>query len=265
LETHFSKLQVLRDLGLTSSQAKIYLALLESGTLRISAIAKLSDVPRPDVYRNLSKLHETGLVEKIIRTPVEYRALPMKKGLSLLLETKTRQYETVKAETQVLLDTAKLKKRKKTEQPQFVLIPKGKTVISKIRDAIEKAESSIDLVLSWKRFSQGISSTFDESMEIAWRKNVKTRFIIGVSLKGKTGKQLIQFCREKPFCQVRFISRYPETVFGIYDKKEVFIIAKSETDLPGSAALWSKNRSLISLAENYFEMLWLIAMAETKI
>lgn len=262
METHFSKLQVLRDLGLTLLQAKIYVALLESGVLRISAIAKLSNVPRPDVYRNLSKLHEKGLVEKIIKTPVEYQALPIKEALSLLLETKTRQYETLKAETRVLLDTAKVKERKKTEQPQFVLIPKGKTVVNKIKNAIEKAEASIDLVLSWKRFSRGISSTFDESIELAWRKNVKTRFIIERSLKSKTEKQIIQFCREKPFCQLRFIPHHPETVFGIYDKKELFVVAMSKTDLPGSSALWSKNPSLISLAQNYFEMLWLASKEE---
>jgi sugar-specific transcriptional regulator TrmB len=67
----------------------VYTALLESGPLRVSAIAKISKVARPDVYRNLSKLQKIGLVEKIIRKPVEYRAIPMKKGLSLLLETKT--------------------------------------------------------------------------------------------------------------------------------------------------------------------------------
>jgi hypothetical protein len=140
--------------------------------------------------------------------------------------------------------------------------PKGKTVVNKIKNAIEKAEASIDLVLSWKRFSRGISSTFDESIELAWRKNVKTRFIIERSLKSKTEKQIIQFCREKPFCQLRFIPHHPETVFGIYDKKELFVVAMSKTDLPGSSALWSKNPSLISLAQNYFEILWLASKEE---
>ena len=127
----------------------------------------------------------------------------MKKGLKLLLETKRNQYETVRAETQILLDTATAEKsnqNKEAEAPQFVLIPKGKTVVEEIRTAIENAEFSVDLVLSWKRFSQGIASIFAESMETAWTKNLKNRFIIESPPESKTGEQLIQFCREKPFC-----------------------------------------------------------------
>lgn len=261
MELQFSKLQVLMDLGLTKVQARVYLALVEFGSSRIAAISKTSKVARPEIYRNLSKLQQLGLVEKIIETPLMYRAIPMNEGLSLLLETETERCEKVRAETRILLDTAKIEKpnkKKQVENPQFVLIPK-RTVIERIKNAIEKAQLSIDFVLSWKGFSRGIASTFAESMEIAWAKNVKIRFIIESPLKSKTAKQLIQFCRAKPFSQLRFIPHYPKTVFGIYDKKEIFIIAKSKTDLPASPALWSNNPSLIALAEDHFEVLWLTA------
>jgi hypothetical protein len=97
-------------------------------------------------------------------------------------------------------------------------------------------------------------------MESAWAKNVKSRFIIESPLESITAKQLIQFCREKPFCQIKFIRHCPGTVLGIYDKKEVFIIANPKTDLPSSPALWSNNPSLIALSEDHFEILWLTAM-----
>jgi hypothetical protein len=182
-----------------------------------------------------------------------------------LLETKTQHYEKVRAETRMLMDTATIRNSSETKQletHQFVLVPKGKTVIEKIKSAIEKAELSVDLILSWKRFSQGIVSIFAESMEIAWAKNLKIRFIIGAPPKSKTGEQLIQFCREKPSCQIRFIPHFPKAIFGIYDGKEIFIVLKSKTDLPSSPVLWSKNSTLIALAEDYFEILWLIAMKE---
>ncbi len=262
MEPEFSEPQILIDLGLTLKQARVYLALVKSGPLRISAISRISKVARPDVYRTLSKLQKLGLVEKIIETPLEYRAVPMNEGLSLLLKTKTQQYEKVRAETRMLLDTAKIKspsKKKRMEGFQFVFIPR-RTVIERIKTAIEKAQLSIDLVLSWKRFSRGIASTFAESIESAWAKNVKVRFIIESPSKSETAKQLIRFCREKPNCQLRFTPHYPETIFGIYDKEEIFIIARSKTDLPGSPALWSNNHSLIALAQDHFEILWLTAI-----
>jgi sugar-specific transcriptional regulator TrmB len=262
LELQISELQILIDLGLTLKQARVYMALVESGSLRISAISKISKVARPDVYQTLLKLQKLGLVERIIETPLKYRAIPMNEALSLLLKTKTEQYEKVRAETRMLLDTVKTKRLNSTNQlevPQFVLIPKGRT-IKRIKTAIEKAQISMDLVLSWKRFSCGIASTFAESIEIAWAKNVKIRFIIESPSKSKTAKELVQFCREKPFSQIKFIRHYPAIVLGIYDKKEAFLIVKPEKDLPGSPALWSNNPGLIALAKDYFETLWLTAM-----
>ena len=262
MEPQFSELQILIDLGLTLKQARVYMALIKSGSSRISAISKISKVARPDVYKTLSKLQQLGLVEKIIETPLEYRATPMNEALSFLLKTKTEQYKKVRAETRILLDTVKIKRPNSTNQlevPQFVLIPKGRT-IKRINTAIAQAQISMDLLLSWKRFSGGIISTFAESMESAWAKNVKIRFIIESPLKSKTAKQLIQFCGEKPFCQIKFIRYCPTIVLGIYDKKEVFLIVKPKTDLSGSPALWSNNPSLIALAKDHFEILWLKAM-----
>jgi len=248
------------ELGLTLVQAKIYLTLIESDSLTTAEISKMSKIARPDVYPNLSKLQLLGLVEKIIESPVKFRAIPIKQSLSLLLRTKTEQYERIKADTKILLETFKTNKLEKTHKetgsPQFVLIPQGKTVIDKIRSAIENAQLSIDLVLSWKRFSRGIVHTFSESLESAWERKVKTRFIVESPLKTKTAAQFVQFCRKSPYCQIRFIPHYPETIFGLYDRKGVFLIVFSKTDLHDSPALWSINRSLITLVGNRFETIW---------
>jgi sugar-specific transcriptional regulator TrmB len=263
LEPQFSELQILMNLGLTLKQARVYMAFVESGPSRISAISKISKVARPDIYQILPKLQKLGLVEEIVETPLEYRAIPMNEGVSLLLETKTEQYEKVRSQARMLLDKAKMKKpteKKQVKKRQFVLIPEGRTVIERINTAIAESQLSMDLLLSWKRFSRGIVSTFVESMEVAWSKNVKIRFIVESPVESKTAKELVQFCREKPFCQMKFIRHYPAIVLGIYDEKEVFLIVKPKTDLPGSPALWSSNPGLIALAEDYFEMLWLTAM-----
>jgi sugar-specific transcriptional regulator TrmB len=263
LELQISELQILIDLGLTLKQARVYMALVGSSPSRISAVSKISKVARPDVYKTLSKLQQIGLVERIIKTPLEYRAVPMIKGILLLLQTKTQQYEKVRSEAKILLSTVKKEKPKKKqiETPQFVLIPK-RTVIERIKNAIEKAQLSVDAVLSWKRFSQGIVSMFAESMEIALTKNVKIRFVIESPPEVKTSEQLIQLCGKKPFCRVRFMPHYPEAVFGIYDVKEIFMVTESKTDLPSSPALWSNNPSLIGLAKDYFKILWLTSMEE---
>ena len=169
----------------------------------------------------------------------------------------------MKAEARTLLHTFKNMRPNSANQPkgsQFILIPKGRTFIDRINTAIAQTQRSMELLLSWKRFSRGMASAFAESIESAWARNVKMRVIVEKPVESEMAKQMIQFCRKKPFCQIKFISYCPTVVFGIYDKKEVFIVVHPKTDLPGSPTLWSSNHSLIALAENHFKTLWLTAI-----
>lgn len=259
MEPSFSEHQVLVDLGLTPKQARVYWALTKSGSSRTLEISKMSNVARSDVYAALEKLQQLGLVEKIIKKPTEYRTIPLSQGLSHLFRMKADQFEKVRAETEILRDTVRIEeveKANQTKNPQFVLVPAGRTVIDKIAASIGNAKDNIDLVVSWKRFSRGIASTFAESIEKAWSRNVKIRFIVEKPPKSKTSKEIVRFFREKPNSQIKFIQNHPNTVFGIYDRKEIFVVVVSKTDLESSPALWSDDDALISLAADFFEMLW---------
>ena len=259
METQFSKQQILINLGLTLKQARVYLTLAKNGPSRTKDIADFSKVARSDVYSTLEKLQQLGLVEKIIRNPLYYKALPIKQGLTLLLERRTEQFESLKANAETLLSTIEYETpddASQTGSPQFILVPKGSAFIDRLRTSIEKAQQSIDLVVSWKRFSRGIVDALEESIGNAWARNVKMRFIVEKPPKSKTSEQLVQFCLAKPSFHIRFLPKHPETIFGIYDKRELFVVVVSKTDLQDSPALWSNSISLVSLASDYFELLW---------
>ena len=52
------EVQTLIDLGLTSLQARIYLALYQTGTSEAATISKVTKVARSDVYRTMYKLQQ---------------------------------------------------------------------------------------------------------------------------------------------------------------------------------------------------------------
>ena len=269
MEQQFSEeLTTLKDLGLTLIQAKVYLTLFKLGPSKTSVIAAEATVARPDVYRNLIKLQKLGLVEKSIETPTRHKALPLNQGLSLLLERRTAQFKDLRAKTKILLaraKTAKIKNPKNRDQSlvQFILTPSGLPVTERIKTAIVNAKQNIDLVLSWKSFACWMLDTFAESMEIAWTKHVETRFIIERPFESETEEELLNFCRKKPSCQIRFMQHQPKISLGIYDKKEVSIMVDPMNGLTGSPVLWSNNDSLLYLAEDYFEVHWRTAIKNT--
>ena len=259
MKNNDSELQVLVDLGLTRTSAKVYLALSKSGPLKTLPLAKSAKIARPDTYRTLLKLRDLGLVEQIFEKPIRYRAIPIDEGLSLLLKEKTQKYKKIRAATEIWIGQTKKENPNNdrlSQEPQLVLIPQGETIVNRIKTAIEEAKLSINLLLSFRRFSSGVVSTFADSIEIAWAKNVDTRFIVEQPSESKTSNHIIQFCNEKPSCEVRLIPYHPDTVFGIYDHREMFIITNPKTDLPSSSALWTNNSSMIALGTDHFGCLW---------
>ena len=61
-------------------------------------------------------------------------------------------------------------------------------------------------------------------------------------------------------CNIRFLPRHPNTVIGLYDNRELFVIVNPKEDLFDSPALWSNNQSLITAIQEYFDLLWFISM-----
>ena len=66
------QISILEELGLTATQAKIYLSLAKSKSLTAHAIANIAKIARPDVYRILPMLEEAGLVERVIASPLNF-------------------------------------------------------------------------------------------------------------------------------------------------------------------------------------------------
>ncbi len=259
MEPFFSELKVWMDLGLTLTSARVYMALVKYGNLELATLAKMAHVARPDTYRNLKKLQEMGLIEKILEKPTKYRAIPKKDALSLLLDAKTDKFREVEKETRFLIETADTEKADTTDsalKPKFVFIPPGRGLTSEISTAIEKSQFCIYNVLSWERFSQGLLNRFSESLDKTVAKNVEMRFVVEAPPKSKTTEDLIEFCRKKYNFQIRFIRGQPKTCFGIYDRKEIIIVAISKSGFKGSPALWSNSSALVALGLDHFEELW---------
>ena len=83
-------------LGLSGSQAKVYLALLKNGTSSVREVAKTASISRPDTYRSIISLEELGIVERIITNPTKFKPLPLKETLSILVSQKEKQFSDLR-------------------------------------------------------------------------------------------------------------------------------------------------------------------------
>ena len=76
----------LEQLGLSSAEARVYLALLENGVVGATAIASAAEVPRSSVYPTLCSLADKGMVEGGAGYGSRFTAIPPQAALPALVQ-----------------------------------------------------------------------------------------------------------------------------------------------------------------------------------
>ena len=248
----------MQGLGLTACQAKIYLMLCHFGCLDAKNISKHTSIARQDVYRVTADLENLRLIEKVISRPTKFRAMPLEKGVSFLLKQKQNELDTIESKTKSLLDKFDSNNEEQfTVNSEFVWVPGKEAFFYKMLTAIEKSQTSIDIVSSYKRVSN--ISIFSDALEAAWTRGVKCHIIMEEPEKSRAAEKTLKFLTKHSGCAVRFIPSAPESVMNIYDQKEILLVTDPKARLVESPALWSNNSSLISGMHHYFSCLWTAA------
>ena len=242
-------------LGLTPSQAKLYLIILKIGRADGKTIAKHSGVARQEVYRILCELQESGLVEKIIAKPYEFRAIPLQDGLSSLLTQKAEEYSEAKEKTKILLQRFENKAEDVSQEYALILIPKREAVIKRIGNELKNAQQSVDHVTTMQRFMQAIHQYFAFYKEGAER-GVKFRVITEKPKDDKAFSKAMQELWLTPSVKVRYLSQLPKANVAIFDRKEAMVTVYPATGLTESPCIWTNHPSLLSIYQDHFETVW---------
>ena len=253
----------LTSLGLTVLQARVYVALVKSGSLTIKEISKTAGVARQDLYRITSELQELGLIEKVITTPTEFRAIELTFGVSLLLnrvqkkETETREKAV---ELMQRLKDRNAKAISEEKEPLFIMIPEKETIARKTIQALENAQTSMVSVISWRKFSDLMFNAEKFRLGRALKRGVKIRFITEKPEGAKQMPKKVETYKKKYSLGVRYLATAPPAHVALFDKKEVFINTSTKDGLTETPLLWSNSPSLVAVVHDYFEILWLTAM-----
>lgn len=246
------------QLGLTSSQAKVYLALLRLGQATGKALSQGSKVARQEVYRILAELQEKGVVEKIIAAPTEFKAIPIEACLSILFEHKEKKISKIKTNATKLIQQFKEKNSENTiqeEESQFILVQK-EAYLRRFTNAIENTQTSCDMILHWECFRYGMIEN-TELWKKTVEKGVKIRFIVYKSEDEKAVSQIAQILKKKGNFKGKYIFKPPPATIAIFDEKEI-VVTTSPTPYPRETpTLWSNNLGFIKILHDYFEAVWL--------
>jgi sugar-specific transcriptional regulator TrmB len=242
------------NLGLTKTQARVYLALVERDVLPLRLAAKYSGVDRSETYRVMSELNHRGLIETILSSPTTYKPFPLSDAVTLLMEQKQRKILLLEEKTKKLLEEYKKKPNSQSsiDQREFVLLPKETSGTRKAKSAIKDARSAIDCIISVKRFNQLLLIASEDLIKAANR-GIKIRFILDEKDLNKSLSKI--FATFNYNASFKYIDELPPSFIAIYDKQSV-LMETTEKDFGKSTMLWSSNIVIAKNLQKYFNLLW---------
>jgi sugar-specific transcriptional regulator TrmB len=250
-----SEEEVLTSLGLTSSQARVYLALVHNGPSKVIEISQVSRIHRAHLYQILRSLEATGFVERELGTG-KYVALPLKEVAPILV--KHRRQETSKLETEVneIVNCAPPRTPTLEDKPEIILTSNKNHSLNKGQKYFEGARSQIELMHTWKRFFQ-LWQYYETTFADAMARGVTIRQIIE---SPKDASKAQEFLKKEVFKNSLFALRFVSKTGGnfvIVDNDMLLLSTTQEKENLGETPfLFSNCEGLLGLMQKYFLLSW---------
>lgn len=203
---------LLMQLGLTASEARAYLAFIRTGASQIGSLAKTTGIRREHLYQIVHSLENKGLIQKELGPTSKYKAVSLDETLPMLVKRKQTQIAELQTEAQTLIEQFKKRNQPTTnatkelqeETSQFVIIPGTETVIHRLKEALQKTQTSLDVVTSQERFSPAILE-FAPAYKKALERGVKIRIATEKHAAEKAAIETVHNLMKNPAFKVKYL------------------------------------------------------------
>ena len=101
--------EILKKLGLTKNESKVYLYLNKNGSAKAKIIAQNQKIPRTQTYHLLNELQNKGIVIMISDTPTKFEGVEFEKALDLLINNEIKRVEELQLMREELSEMWKTK------------------------------------------------------------------------------------------------------------------------------------------------------------
>ena len=238
----------LEEIGLTKSEAKVYLALLELGASTTGPIVTLSKTADSKIYVVLEKLVNKGMASSFKQGGVRlFKAAPPNQILSYLKEKKTTVESQEQKMASVIPMLTSLTERHEEEKEAVVYRgPKGvKAAFNDVVDSLQPGETVCIMgVHAFGEKFKRLGINFHKSRS---EKGVKVRFLVNHDATHIAD----EFLKYQP-ATVRLMdeSIFTLAIFLIYKNKVIISLADEMT------MFMIKSRRAKDSFQSYFEKIW---------
>ena len=242
-------------LGLTKSQAHLYLNLLRTGKEHASILSKLTKIPRTETYRILGELEEIGLVEKHLVVPYTYQAAPIMLAIQILENKKIAELQENERSLKSLISRFQVTAEVSAEREPSISIVQGKErLINILKNGQDNAQLSVVFVSNFNRWLR-IVEYCSENIMMGLARGVSYRGIVESS-NGKNIPEDIGLLQKNDNFSLRWEPNFSRKNYVIFDSMQVAFNYSPTKSLADSTTLWTNHPSLVAIFKDNFESRW---------
>jgi sugar-specific transcriptional regulator TrmB len=250
--------------GFTLNQAKVYLSIVQAGSISVSKIAESSKLHRQDIYKILPKLEEKGMITKTLGNPLAVVAIPVETALKNLLSKETKnaleRINRMKAELNQISNALSMISGTEAgavyQEPRYSLLTRESDIKNREDALFEEAKKECNIVSSLELMKM-IGPNLFNRFQIAANNGAKIRLLIEATRREKWIKASVE--QAKPdtneFTAKFIISKSPKS-FQIIDRKEVWISVSKISPSGIPCVFWTNDENIVFAYLERFEKLW---------
>ncbi len=253
--------ELLFELGFTSYEAKVYMALARLRDASPAEVSRLSGVPRNRCYEILYGLESRGFLMAAPSKPARFRILSLEK-LKDAVEEKKSHLDEVGSEAERIIKSLAMQDESGANPQKLWIIKGQKNIVQKIAFELKSIRHES---LACVRNLQDYSTTLRNTRE-SFERGVKTRIICSVTGEnsGKVRKLISAGADIRAYDEKKFGPF--GTRFSVFDRKKCRItLGKPEIkNSEDYITVWSESPSLSALLAMQFDTMWKMAQPAEK-
>ena len=246
--------KILEKIGLSRAEIKVYIALLQLGSVPSGQIAKETDLRRSTVYDCFRRLQSKGLISFIIKNGMKhFEATPPERIMDFIKETKRKINETEQeAENLVKQLKAGFNILKPKAEAQILEGIEGFKTMR--RDVLRHSDGEHLLIGAISREDEVMPAFFKDWNKQRQKKKIRIKILHKQSAKEKvvSKKEIMG-----NFFETKFLPEEIESpaVINIYGDRVVNVLWKDKTPL----CFLLINKDIADSYRKYFNYLWKIS------
>jgi HTH-type transcriptional regulator, sugar sensing transcriptional regulator len=246
--THKSR-KSMESLGLTSYEIKVYLSLLEHGSMTAADISKTSGVPYSKIYEVLNSLENKVWLESDSSRPQTFFPKSPSTALDAIRLQKENEIksneEIIRNELMPIYEKSGIK-----EKPEIWVVRGFYNIAGKVSEIIQNSQR--ELLIALPQIAQEIAKPLQPMLRSLHDKGIR----IVVLVSEETSTEIIKMISRIADVRIK------DNMFGggvIGDGTQVLILLGEEGNRKGKSepiAIWADHPGLAGYAKDYFNYLW---------